>query len=105
MQGHGAHTVRAIHEAALVDKGCAHGGTHTSSLCPEEERLLPERRSCCDQRECPLSKHTVTWDFQGVEVDRHTGASLTTSECSIWIRIYMVQDVFWSANEAGLMDR
>jgi hypothetical protein len=37
-------TARAIHEAEnLVDKGCAHGGTHTSSLCPEE-RLTPERR-------------------------------------------------------------
>jgi hypothetical protein len=68
MQGHGAHGVRAIHEAENpVDKGRAHGGTHTSSLCPEEERLPPERRNCCDKRECSLSKHTVTCDFRGVE--------------------------------------
>ena len=37
VQGRGAHTARTIHEAEnLVDKGCAYGGTHTSSLCPEE---------------------------------------------------------------------
>ena len=50
--------IPACHEVEnLVDK--ANGGTHTSGLCPEEERLPPERQSCCDERkECSLSKHS-----------------------------------------------
>ena len=76
------------------------GGTHTSSLCPKEERLPPEWRSHCNQR-----KHTVSCDFRGVEVDRPTGGvidhyfQVPTSDCFLLMRIYIAQDVFWSANE------